>query len=336
LHSLIIKSNLKIIAVYQQFVNPFEAGWATINIKAGNTGLLRSSVDHLGRRDSMKPVVGWLVIWCLLVPLQPASAEGNAKQTVVTITADQVDGANDIEAAIILATAEGTRPGTVILDGKNGAFAFTDPDKSLNLFVSDLTLRGVNHARIENCGDGLFFDDFPLRNIVVEGIAFFCTGSGVVAAGGFRFVTLRNNLFQVERIGIGLGGASSDWAIKENVIDAQEDGILILGARRVVIAENHISSVVGINLEKCAQFEVRKNTIQAFENGILLVQGSGKNWVQGNTIWGVHSAGIGLEAGGTGNRILANRVFCAAGAACQTVNAAPEAENKNSIAGNSP
>jgi hypothetical protein len=68
-------------------------------------------------------------------------------------------------------------------------------DKSLNIFVSNLTLRGINQAIIDPCDDGLFFDDFPLHDILVEGITFLCTGDGVEATGTFKGVTLRDNFF---------------------------------------------------------------------------------------------------------------------------------------------
>ena len=59
-----------------------------------------------------------------LVPHKPISADWTSFQNALTLTADQVDSASDIEAAIKSATAEGKRPGTVILDGRDGAFAY--------------------------------------------------------------------------------------------------------------------------------------------------------------------------------------------------------------------
>jgi parallel beta-helix repeat protein len=284
----------------------------------------------------MKTVIRFLLIWAVFVPLQGVSAQGLEKQNVVTITADQVDGANDIEAAIIQATAEGTRPGTVLLDGSKGPFTFTDADKSLNIFVSDLTLRGVNHAVLESCADGLFFDGFPLRNILVERIAFYCSGGGVVATGSFRYVTLRNNLFQAEGTGIGLGGSSSDWSISGNVVEAGGEGVWIEGARRVTVTNNAISGNIGINLAGSTRCELRKNSLRAAYQGILLRQESWKNEVQGNTIWGVSQAGIALEPGVTGNQILANQVFCARGASCLTLDVTSESVEENNLSENLP
>lgn len=261
-----------------------------------------------------------------LIPFNPESV-----QNEITLTADQVDSAVDIEAAIKRATTDGARPGTVILDGRNGAFVFTGADRSLNIFVSNLTLRGVNQAVIKNCGDGLFFDNFPLKNILVEGIEFVCEGEGVVASGSFTGVTLYNNRFRAGRNGIGMGGASSDWLITENVIETDQAGIEITGANKIAITNNHISGNIGITLRQCSKFQVLKNVIQASYQGILLVQESWKNLVQMNTILGVSHSGIALEPGVTGNQILANSVSCAPGTGCLAVDATPEVVKMNTI-----
>lgn len=281
----------------------------------------------------MKLVTFSMILVLLFVPFQSACSASIAKN-VITLTAGQVDSADDIEAAIISATAKGTRPGTVILDGRNGTFVFSGVDRSLNIFVSNLVLRGVNQAVIENCNDGLFFDDFPLKHILIEGIAFLCTGDGVEASGAFRDVTLRNNMFQAGNNGIGTGGSSSGWLITDNLIQAGWDGIRMTGAEKVVITNNHLSGNIGIGLLQCSQFQVRRNAIQAAYQGVLLGQESWKNMVQANTILGVSAAGIALEPGVTGNWILANRVMCAPGVSCLTVDALPAVAEMNKIAGN--
>jgi hypothetical protein len=266
-----------------------------------------------------------------LVPYHPESGDGGAEQNTITLTADQLDSADDIEAAIKRATAEDTRPGTVILDGRNGAFVFTGLDRSLNIFLSNLTLRGVNQAVIKNCDDGLFFDSFPLKNILVEGIEFVCKGGGVVASGEFDNVTLYNNIFRAGGNGISMGGASSDWLIAENVIETDQGGIEITGAKKILITNNHISGNIGITLRQCSQFKVQENVIQASYQGVLLAQESWKNLVQMNTILGVSHSGIALESGVTGNQILANSVSCAPGTGCLTVDATPEVAEMNTI-----
>jgi hypothetical protein len=266
-----------------------------------------------------------------LVPLQPESEDQGSEQSPTTLTAEQVSSAVDIEAAIKSATGDGTRLGTVILDGRNGAFVFTGNDRSVNMFVSNLTLRGVNHAVIQNCGDGLYFDNFPLTNILVEGIEFVCEGEGAAARGAFENVTLFNNIFRAGRNGIGMGGSSSDWLISQNVIETGRNGLEITGAKKIRITNNHISGNIGITLRQCSQFQVQKNVIQASNQGVLLAQESWKNLVQMNTILGVSHSGITLEPGVTGNQILANTVSCTPGTGCLSVDATPEVLKMNTI-----
>jgi parallel beta-helix repeat protein len=284
----------------------------------------------------MKPVICSLFLVLLLTSLLTTPAAATAPPNIITLTADQVAGANDIEAAIISATAEGTRPGTVILDGRNGPFIYTGDDRSLNLFVSGLTLRGVNGATIQNCDDGLFFDDFPLKYILVEGIAFYCGGDGVAAGGAFRNITLRNNTFQTGGFGISLGGSSHNWLIANNTISAGADGIRISDAKGIVILSNKVSGYLGIVVMRSSDFQVRYNTIQAVWQGVLLGQESWMNTVKLNTIRGVIQSGVSLEPDVTANKILYNKVSCAPDSDCLTVDVPPEVADLNIVYGNVP
>jgi hypothetical protein len=286
-------------------------------------------------RSQVQELEGWTsegdaeVYW--LVPSYLESVDADSEPNVITLTSDLIDSADDIEAAIKRATVEGTRPGTVILDGRKGPFVFTGDDRSLNIFVSNLTLRGVNQAVIENCVDGLFFDNFPLKNILVEGLEFICDGSGVVASGAFENVTLRNNAFRAGNSGIDIGGASSSWLITENVIEAGHPGIVITGAQKIVITNNLITGDTGVSLRGCLQNQVHENIIHASDQGVILAQEAWKNTVQMNTIQGVSHSGITLEPGVTGNQILDNKVSCAPGTSCVKVDAAPEVVKMNTI-----
>ncbi len=291
----------------------------------------------------MKLTLSILVLASLFVPFHSVSAGQGEPRNVVALTAAQVTSAVDIEAAIQSATARGTRPGTVILDGQKGAFFFSGDDRSINIFVANLTLRGVNGAVIQNCGDGLFFDelrDVRIQHILVEGIAFYCEGGGVVASGSYPDVTLRDNLFQVGTTGIGVAeswsGVSSGWLISGNLIQAGGDGIFLKGAQKVVITSNHLAGLTGIALWGTYGVQVKRNAIQAGITGVQLGQEAWDNVVQGNTILGVSASGIMLEPGVAGNRILANRVLCASGGSCLTINASPEVAEVNKIAGNRP
>jgi len=282
----------------------------------------------------MKIMLSLLIIAFQIISIQPEYDKARTEKNIVTLTAKQVDGANDIEEAIISVTADGVRPGTVILDGNKGAFVLTDLDRSINIFVSDLTLRGVNHARIENCDDGLFFDDFSLKLIVVEDIAFFCAGDGIEASGAFKEITIRDNLFRTVNNGISLGGASKGWLITGNTFIADGDGMVISSADAFMIAGNHISGNMGIVVAGCSNSQVRNNVIKAAYQGVSLIQESWRNEVQSNIILDVNHSGIGLADDVTGNRIMANRIFCAAGFKCLAVDASPIAFDNNKIAGN--
>ncbi|HSB67644.1 MAG TPA: NosD domain-containing protein [Anaerolineales bacterium] len=283
----------------------------------------------------MRSISCLLIFIFLAFPFQPASAK-NVSKVAVIIHPEEVDSADDIEAAIIEATDHGTHPGTVILDGQNGAFIFTGADRSLNIFVSNLTLQGVNRAIIENCDDGLFFDDFPLQDIIIEGISFLCTGDGVEATGSFQDVTLRDNVFWAENNGIGVNGLSSGWLVTDNYIQSDWDAMNLTGAKGFTITNNLLSGYNGMVLLRDNQFQVRHNAIRATYQGIFLGQESWENMVQKNTVFGVNYAGISLEQGVVGNRILTNQVICATDTGCRTICATPDVVQGNKIAGNKP
>lgn len=286
---------------------------------------------------SVNGLKGWVaegeadVSW--LVPLQPAPGKYSPGPNILTLTADQVQGANDIEAAILRATAEGMKPGIVILDGQNGPFVYSGPDRSVNIFVSNLTLLGVNGAVIENCADGLYFDNFLLQNIRVEGIEFNCSGGGVAANGGFSNVTFRHNIFKVETVGIGLEGDSSGWLITENVIKSGESGIQFSGVDRIIITHNYISGKSGVSLWQSSLVKIRKNIISATNQGILLARESTLNWIESNAIH-VSRAGIVLEPDARLNSILENRITCMLDGSCVVVDASIEATGLNTLSGN--
>lgn len=286
----------------------------------------------------MKRFVICLVILLILAPTQPACAGVAApKPAAVTITANAVTGAQDIEAAIIRATNHGAYPGTVILDGREGPFVFTEEDKSINIFVSNLTLRGANQAVIDGCDDGLFFDDFPLQHISVEGITFLCSGDGVEASGSFQDVTLRDLIIRAQNNGIGVGGSSSRWTISGNLVQAAGDALSLRGAANMVISDNHLAADnIAVVLMASTSVQVQRNALHAGYQGVLLGQETWRSQVQNNTILGVSASGIALEPGVVRNRVLANSVLCAHGAACLTVDAMPDVAKANTIEGNRP
>jgi parallel beta-helix repeat protein len=275
-----------------------------------------------------------IVLAILLIPFQSAEAKKPAKSEI-RLTASQVDGADDIEKAIITATDKGSREGTVILDGREGPFVFSTADRSVNIFVSSLDLKGEEQARIEGCDDGLFFEGTSIHDVKIEKITFVCSGDGLEATGAFHDVTLKKNTFIVQMSGILATGASSGWEIEENVIQAGLDGIRISGAKDFKISKNEISGNNGIVVLGSTGFTVKSNRVQAASIGIILGQGASRNTVQANRLSGVRLAGIAIEPGVRDNRILSNKVTCASGAGCLAVVQPLDKALGNKIEGNS-
>lgn len=273
-----------------------------------------------------------------LIPLRP-SAEWEGDPNSITLTAGQVNSAVDIEAAIKEATAEGTRAGTVILDGRDGPFVFLGDDRTINIFVSNLSLVGVNQAVIEGCDGGLFFDDSPIRDILVEGMAFDCSeGYGVETNSAIQNVILRNNVFRTSNSLLSLGGPVSDWLITLNRIETRGgNGIEISGAEaKIMIANNHVTSYDGIFLRDGSGVTVRENILHVQHDGIVVHQGSTRNLVERNIIMGVFRYGIFLTSGIAGNQVLENTVYCKPNYECLTVYAPDQTAETNTIRGNRP
>lgn len=288
---------------------------------------------------SLEGLAGWTTegsaVSYWLVPLKPADVSWRSQENIVTLTASQVNAASDIEAAIEKATLSRTQPGTVILDGKEGAFTFTGPDRSINIFVSNLSLIGMNQARIEKCADGLFFESFPYENVLVEGIEFICEGHGIWTGDTYQNVVVQNNLFRTAKAGI-IGGNSSNWLITHNRIETNAVGIEINGAHQYTITNNQVSGSTGILLRACSEFQVRNNALHTFLWGAQLLQESWQNLIQNNLIQGPSEAGIKLGTGVTGNTVLDNQVFCSPGSDCLTVEINNQTAISNTVLRNFP
>ncbi len=284
----------------------------------------------------MKITTFLLILVLLFIPFQSAAAKKPVKNEEIVLTARQVHGANDIESAIISATERGTRPATVVLDGREGPFVLSGVDKSLNIFVSNLTLHGENNAQIVDCDDGLFFEGAPVQHILVENISFICKGDGVDARGAFEDVALRDVAIKADQNGIIVKGASSRWEITRVKIWSGLDGIRLTGVSDFSITKNEISSAnSGIVILGGSGSMVKDNLVQAAKQGILLGQKTTQNIVQANKISGVSLAGIALEPDVTGNRIQANKVDCAQNTGCLSVDVSLLHFRVNKIGGNS-
>jgi len=277
------------------------------------------------------------VLVVLLLALLPLLAGAAPVPCEVILTARDVTSAVDIEEAIRTATGDGTRPGIVTLDARNGPFTYIDADKSINIFFSDVTLRSLNGATITNCDDGVFFDDFPLHDVTVTGIAFHCDGSGILAGWSryeCRNITIEGNFFEVRNFGIGIALGREVRIARNVVTGAGSDAINLYHPTGVRIHANDLQGLEGVFLDGSRDSQITNNRIEAWEPGIILVEESDDNKVNGNQIAGVRAAGVVLEGGSSGNKVHGNQVTCAAGAMCVAVQASPEVWEANRISGN--
>ena len=283
----------------------------------------------------MKKIV-YLLIVAMLVTLGSAPM-GKATSEVV-LNASQVTSALDIEHAIDTATAYGTRPGIVTLDGSKGKFEYTGDDRSINLYYSNITLRSFNHATIGNCDDGVFFDDFTVNNILIEGVAFACLGGHAVYApflGQHHYVTLRNNYFEsgfFPAIDILQGDY---WTIKGNQILSLGTGIYLNETGGTLIRNNEIQANIGIVLHHSGYDNiVSQNYITAWWQGIVLSGKTLRNKVTANKMYRIQDSGIVFTDIVAWNQVTGNQITCWPGITCTAVTADPINYDQNNIVGN--
>jgi hypothetical protein len=286
----------------------------------------------------MKPILTLLFAGLLaFLPLVNAWAS-DLQYGMIVLTADQVQTAVDIEAAIIQATDSGTRPGTVVLDGRNGDFTFQvaeGNDYTINIFVSNLTLKGRNGARV--IGEGIYFDGMDLENITIENLELECATDCIVSWGDHRSVTIRKNILHAEN-SIGVQVAETEgWTIQDNVIWGGWTAVHVLLSSRVRILDNELGGFIPVILDRSDGNQVTANEAYGEWQGILLITPSRGNKVTANWIAGVEQSGISLEDGAVQNSIHGNRVQCAEDAeACLTVSADGDGWETNNISGNKP
>lgn len=281
-----------------------------------------------------------LVLFTIILLALPVGSVGAANPPAgrVVLTADQVHTAVDIEAAIQQATAHGTRPGTVILDGREGPFSYRQAegnDYSINIFVSNLTLKGRNNAQIY--GEEIYFDDLGIENITVENLVLHCANDCINSWGDVTHVTIRQNkLYAPEGMGIGVA-LTEDWLIESNTINVSETAVQVIESSAVDVLGNELSGYIPVMLVRSDDCRVVANTVHGIWQGILLTSPSLSNKVNANSVFGVQASGIALEPGTQGNSVHGNRVMCAVWAEdCLTVDAYEAAATENNISGNKP
>ena len=218
---------------------------------------------------------------------------GGAYSSTITLTKDNVTSALDIEGAIYNATRGGIEYGTVILDGSKGHFTYTQPDKSINIMLSNFTLKGINGAFITNCDDGLFFDDVLVRNVTVQGIYFNCNSNGINRIGNSdrKKVILKENYFRASVHGIEMHNAF-DWQIYKNTIAGGvlpgQSGVTFYSAKNTKLEKNVISGYTAIRLGNnpfnSEKNEIEENLILAIVDGIVFDKGVSLNEIEENSI----------------------------------------------------
>lgn len=274
---------------------------------------------------------------CVAMLFTLGNAPMEKKTGEVTLDASRVTSAMDIEQAIDIATANGTRPGIVTLDSSAGEFAYTADDRSINIHHSNITLRSKNGAVIKNCGDGIFFDDLVADNIVIEGIRFIGENGIIAAFGTHRNVTVRNNVFIANSYAIGATRAEG-WTITGNFAVANATVIQLLESAETRIANNSLigsSPGLGIFLEKSNWNTVDHNMIVNGWQGVLIGWGSSGNRVVNNSIHLIEQSGISFEGNNERNSILANKVSCQPNIECQIVSMGnPPLSRTNKVQGN--
>lgn len=268
---------------------------------------------------------------------------GNApmdrSNTDVTLNASQVTSAVDIEHAINTATNNGTRPGIVTLDSSKGDFTYSADDRSINVYYSNIIFRSKNGAVITNCGDGIYFDNTVTNNIVIEGIVFYCNGTGVNAwgAGTHKNVTVRDNVFKTGGFAIEAQYADG-WNITDNRAVSDGYSIHLLDTTEARIADNFLvirSQGLGIFLEKSNANSVKENMIVNVWQGVLIGQGSSGNHIANNRVYLVQQSGISFEGGNEYNSVLVNKINCQSDGECRIVNVDnPPLSPTNKIEGN--
>jgi hypothetical protein len=282
---------------------------------------------HERRRTKMRTLSTFAIAALLLVDI-------NAKS--VTLTAGNVESAMEITNAINVATNRGKTKGTVIFDGKDGPFHYKQEPRSIRLGIKHVTIRGINGAIIDNCGDGFLFvsprpDYFKLINMGFrcDRTALGNFGTVLRESGGNtpNHVVIRGNVMYGKN-GLFLGDGK-DWLIADNTIIApgpegkepwmNGHALIFGGADHFMIRNNIIYAKFGIWLEgndgPNTNTVIKENQITA-NNAIYLVNTTKSEILRNNMCiiditrqYGSGTGGIYTQPDSKNNRIISNKGF---------------------------
>lgn len=248
-----------------------------------------------------------LTLMCGLICL----FSSNAYASRVTLSADDVNTAADIEKAIEVATNSGTEFGIVILDGLLGEFAYeTGSDRSINVYFSNIVLMGVNGATISNCEDGVFFaGGADLSGIAVINLSFICSTGGIREGGpeGLKErIRIVDNHFDTGTVGIVLSRLRESVIARNTVSTAGQAVVVASESEHSVVMLNHLTGFRGVNLLNATDIRISHNYIDVEETGVLLQGASSLNKIVDNIIYVETFPGISLLQDTYENKVLAN------------------------------
>ncbi len=280
-----------------------------------------------------------LLAMALLLTATGAAAGPTAPgaPNTVVLTAQDVHTAGDIEAAFHEATGWGAHPGVVVLDGSQGPFVYEiadGNDYAINIFYSDLTLRGINGAEIAG-GEGITLDGMTVDQVEIRNLTLRCDTDCIISWGPHYGVRIHHNRIYAGGYGIQIA-QTSGWRVQNNLVQAGGTALDLIDASEIVARRNRLSGYIPVMLSNSSDCQVTSNVLAGRWEGVLLRATSHHNKIAANAISGVEAHGISLEPGVYANRILANRVICAEGSPCVTVQADAETWAANIIKGNQP
>jgi nitrous oxidase accessory protein NosD len=175
-----------------------------------------------------------------------------------------------------------------------------------------------------------------LKNVTIENLAMHCPADCIISWGGpHRNITIRETSLIATGFGIQVAETDS-WRILGNTIQAGGVAVDMIEASRITLLNNRLAGFIPVKLYHSHDCRVIHNTALGKWEGVLVTSLSNGNLVIANTILSVESAGISLEPETHDNQVHGNRVQCAAGYDCLTVQALDIVWDQNHISGNRP
>lgn len=239
----------------------------------------------------------------------------------VKLNALAVKKAGDIENAIHLVTDHGKHGGTIILDGSEGPFIYTeteDDDRRIDIDYSNVTIEGKNGAFFANANTGFRFKDAPLQNITIKNVSMICDVDGIDADGHFMNVTITGNTVHATQYGIVIDQGEA-WTITQNTIDADQKGILVSHSHNINIDNNMISAPTAIEMSETSNSKIDNNKIGPADLGIKLLNSIENMEANKNYMGGIATCGFSIYPPNINYQLNGNTVSCITNKPCNPV-----------------